>query len=194
MLLPQEERRIMPLKNTDTDYGLLAQAIHWATVLLFAYMLYLGFTMIDMERTPERFDRYGLHKSIGITIFALSILRLLWRWVNHSPSMPDGMAGYERFLAKLTHVGLYVLIIGLPLSGWVMSSAAGYGVTVFDLFTLPHIADKSKELVDLTKEIHEWLVWIAIGVISLHALAALKHHFINKDDVLKRMLLPAKKK
>ncbi len=183
----------MLIRNTKSQYGVVAQLIHWVTAGLFAYMLYLGFTMVDMKYSPAMFEKYGLHKSLGATILAIAVLRLVWRLVNPSPALPDDTPKHEKLAAHGAHFLLYLLLFALPLSGWVMSSALGFPVEPFGQFKLPNLVEPDKALGELMKEVHFYLVWTFIVVASLHILGALKHHFIDKNNILKRMLIPAKK-
>jgi cytochrome b561 len=118
----------------------------------------------------------------------LAVLRLTWRWLNPTPALPDTLKPHERFLARFTHAALYVLIFIMPLSGWMMSSARNFPVSWFGLFQLPDLVGQDKRLYDTLHETHETLATALIVIAALHVLAALKHHFFLKDDVLRRML------
>src|SRR4051812_37121726 len=112
----------MALRNTTQSYGSIAKSLHWLIALLIIGMLIVGLWMIGLPLSPAKFKIYGLHKSFGITILSLAALRLLWKWINESPLLPDAMNKLEKFLAKAGHAGLYVLIFAMPLTGWCMSS------------------------------------------------------------------------
>jgi cytochrome b561 len=118
----------------------------------------------------------------------LACLRLGWRWANPTPTLPDTLKPYERSLARFTHALLYVLLFAVPFTGWTMSSARGFPVSWFGLFTLPDLVPKDKSLYNMLVTTHTVLAWILGGVVTLHLGAALKHHFMLKDDVLRRML------
>lgn len=175
------------LLNTQTDYGWPAKTLHWLIGLLIIGMLALGLTMGDFEG-DTRFALYGIHKSIGAIILGLVVLRLLWRWTNYNPLLPEDFSPLGRLAARGGHFLLYVCMLAMPLSGWVLSNAAGYPVSVFGWFNLPAIVGKNHDLHELAEEVHEWVAYGLIALIIGHIAAALYHHFIRKDLVLRRML------
>ena len=128
------------------------------------------------------------HKSIGISILMLACLRLGWRWANPTPTLPDTLKPYERRLARFTHALLYVLLFAVPFTGWTMSSARGFPVSWFGLFSSRISCPKISPCMTRWSDTHGTLAWILGGVVALHLGAALKHHFMLKDDVLRRML------
>jgi cytochrome b561 len=128
------------------------------------------------------------HKSVGITILALVFLRLGWRWANPTPTLPSTLKPYERALARGTHLLLYVLLFAIPLTGWTMSSARGFPVSWFGFVQLPDLVPKNKALYETLVSVHETLAWSLMAIVALHIGAALKHHFVLNDDVLRRML------
>src|SRR5262249_37343117 len=136
---------------------------------------------------------YARHKSVGLTILALVVLRLLWRWANPTPVLPSTLKPYERALAGVTHFGLYLILFAMPLTGWMMTSARGFPVSWFGFFQLPDFVPKNDSLYNAMKDTHHVLAAALYAIVSLHVLAALKHHFILKDDVLRRMLPFTKK-
>jgi cytochrome b561 len=142
----------------------------------------------DLPLGMKKLAMLARHKSVGITILGLVVLRLLWRWMNPTPALPDTLKPYERVLANLTHAGLYVVLFAMPLSGWIMSSARGFPVSWFGFIQLPDLVGKNKAVYDAMVETHETLAWVLCAIVALHVLAALKHHFWLKDHVLKRML------
>ncbi len=129
---------------------------------------------------------YGLHKSFGVTIFGLVILRICIRLVSHTPGTPDTVRWYESMIEKLTHLGLYALMIALPISGYVMSVAKGHPVAWFG-YLLPDFIGKHESIGHLFKEYHELLAYGIIGLISLHFIGFLKHYFVDKENLLKRI-------
>lgn len=178
----------MSLHNTPTTYGSLSKLFHWVMALLIIGMLGVGIYMTDLPDEPGKFQIYGIHKSLGITLLALALGRLLWRFINTQPAMSLSLSPLLRRFAQGVHGFLYVAMFALPLSGWGMSSAAGYPVSFFGLFTLPALLDKNPALAKILKETHEILGYTLIGVLVVHVVAALVHHFWYKDQVLKRML------
>jgi cytochrome b561 len=148
----------------------------------------LAFMADDLPNGLRKLTLLARHKSVGITILALVLLRLLWRALNQNPELPGNLKPYERVLAHFSHITLYVLLFAMPLSGWMMSSARGFPVSWFGFIQLPDLVPKSKPLYDFFIATHETLAWLLAIVVTLHVAAALKHHFIHKDDVLRRML------
>jgi len=155
-------------------------------------LLIAGMSMVLLPNSPLKFNVYRLHKSFGITVLALVLFRLWWKMRRKAPALPASLAPYERRLAYGGHALLYVLMLGLPLSGWLMSSAAGFGVSFFGLFNLPDLVEPERGLKSDMMELHETLAWVMILMLCLHVAAALMHHFVHKNDVLKRMLPFAK--
>lgn len=178
----------MSLRNTKNTFGSIAKGFHWIMVLGFIALYVIGFYMTGLPLGPEMFEKIALHKSIGILVLGLALFRLVWRFTNQNPELPIDMPAHERIGAHLSHIALYGVMIVMPLSGWAMSSAANYPVSVFGWFTLPNIMDPSKDAVEFLKSFHGIMAWAILALIALHVLAALKHHFINKDNVLTRMI------
>lgn len=178
----------MAIRNTSESFGSIAKFFHWLIFLMILCMLILGFIMSDMPNGPDKLKLYGIHKATGITILGLVLLRLVWKYMNISPELPDGMDAWQRLAAKASHVVLYVLMLAMPLSGWAMSSAAGFPVSVFGWFTMPSLISPNRELVDVFKEAHEVIGYLIIIISLTHGTAALLHHFYYKDNVLTRML------
>ena len=182
----------MPNQSPPNRYSAVAQGFHWLIAALIVLQFTLGWTALELPLGARKLARLDWHKSFGMTILMLAVLRLSWRLFNRPPELPDGMSKIERLLAKLTHVAFYVLLFAMPLTGWLMSSAKNYSVSWFGLFTWPNLIGKNEDNFDLLRSTHEFLSWALLVLAILHILAALKHHFWNKDDVLVRML-PFKK-
>ena len=144
--------------------------------------------MIDLPMSPDKFAAYALHKSIGMTLFALAIARLIWALLAKRPKLPDSMPRWQIIVSKIVEGFLYLLVILMPLTGWLMSSAANTPVSVFGWFTLPDLVEPSEQLVERLKTGHESQSIALMLLSGLHALAALKHHFVDKDRVLLTML------
>jgi cytochrome b561 len=177
----------MTLRNSTTRWGAIAQLLHWLIVALIILQVTLGEIADDLGGM-KKLAMLARHKSVGITILALALLRLLWRGGNPTPPLPDTLRPYERFLAQFTHSALYFLLFALPLSGWLMSSARGFPVSWFGFVQLPDLVSRNRALYDAMLGTHHVLVWVLAAVALLHVAAALKHHFVLKDNVLKRML------
>ena len=180
--------RVMTFRNTTARWGHFSQFLHWLIVVLLVTQVTLASIADDLPLGMKKLAMLARHKSVGITILGLAVIRLLWRWTNPTPPLPANLKPYERFLAHVTHAGLYVILFAMPLSGWAMSSARGFPVSWFGFIQLPDFVPKNKALYDALLETHETLAWALYVIVALHVLAALKHHFMLKDTVLKRML------
>jgi cytochrome b561 len=177
----------MQVRNTTARWGSVAQFLHWLIVALIITQVTLALTAAQLHGMAK-LATLARHKSVGITILMLAVVRLGWRLINPTPPLPLTLKPYERFLANFTHAALYLLIFALPLTGWVMSSARGFPVSWFNQFQLPDLVTKNRALYEAMQETHEALAWTLGAVALLHLLGALKHHFVLKDTVLRRML------
>jgi cytochrome b561 len=182
----------MSLFNTKTEYGSVTKTFHWVMAALMIIMLIVGLAMVEIPNAPDmlnfKFTDYGLHKSIGITILALVFARAGWHLYSRRPDPVESLPRIDRLGASAMHYFLYLLMIIMPLTGWLMSSAAGRPVSVFGLFTLPDLVPADKDASHIYRERHELIGYIIMASLAMHAGAALWHHFIKKDNVLKRML------
>jgi len=165
----------------------VTRLFHWGMLLLFIGIVSIGFYMTDLPLGPKKLKIYALHKSIGLTLLGLAVLRLLWRLGERRPASPP-MPAWQQRSAALTHALLYVLMFVIPLSGWLYNSAAGFPLQWFHLVNLPALAAADPALKVLAKEIHLAGVVVLLVVVALHAAAALKHHFIDHDRTLRAML------
>ena len=178
----------IPWRNTPERYGAVAQLLHWTVVALVITQFVLGFTVAGMPISLQRLMILARHKSIGMTILALVILRLLWRLFSPAPALPAGMPSMQKLGAHASHVLLYGLLIAMPIVGWITSSASHLTVTWFGWFAFPNLVRPDPGLAKLAKATHAAMAWVLLATASLHALAALWHHFVQKDSVLLRML------
>ena len=178
----------MQLRNTTARWGSLAQLLHWLIVVLVIAQVVLASLAADLPLGLQKLAMLARHKSVGITILALVLVRLAWRSFNPTPALPSTLRPYEKVLAHGTHAALYVLLMLLPLTGWIMSSARNFAVSWFNIFQLPNLVAPNQPLYQAMISTHHVLAWILGGILTLHVLAALKHHFVLKDDVLRRML------
>ncbi|MDX2322106.1 MAG: cytochrome b [Moritella sp.] len=178
------------LKNTKTDYGWISILLHWIMALAIFGMFGLGLYMVELTYYDAWYKgSLDLHKSIGILLLGLLLIRTLWRGINTNPDSADERASkFEVTSAHLVHLGLYLLMFTLMVSGYLISTADGRGINVFEVFTVPAIPFAIDNQEDIAGQIHEILAWALIAVAGIHALAALKHHFINKNNTLIRML------
>lgn len=168
-------------------YTPMAKALHWLMALLLFGLLALGFYMQDLPLSPQKLQLYSWHKWAGVTVFLLVIFRLAWRITHRPPALPDHMPKVMQFAAHVGHALLYLLMVAIPLSGWLMSSAKGFQTVWFGILPIPDLVNKNKGLGDLLQMIHQNLNLLFAAVIAGHIGAALKHHFIDKDDILTRM-------
>lgn len=175
-----------PISSHEPRYTGTAVALHWIIAALIICAFTLGWTMTNLEVSPLKLRMVNWHKWVGITILSLAIIRLLWRLTHKPPEMLP-MPTWQRVSAKIIHAALYVLLLLQPLSGWVYSNAAGYPVVYLGIVPLPNLVAKNKQTADVLMERHEVLGWCLLVIVSLHVLAALKHHFIDGDATLKRM-------
>jgi len=170
-------------------YTKTAMLLHWLVALLIIAAFSLGVTMTNMHGlSPAKLQYYSWHKWIGCTVFGLACLRLLWRLTHPAPPYPYAMSKWQQSAASALHGLLYLLIFAIPLSGYFYSLAAGIPVVYLGVVPLPVFIDPNPEWKPILKSIHYVLNVILLGGFCLHVLAALKHHFIDRDDILKRML------
>ena len=178
----------MTFRNTTRAWGALSKTFHWLIVLLIINQWWIAQRADDLPNGPAKIAALGWHKSFGITILVLALLRLVWRWMNPVPSLANVTKSWERALAGLSHVLLYGLIFAMPLTGWMMSSARNFPVSWFHFFQLPDLVRPDKATYELMHDAHHVLFSTLVVVALLHVAGALKHHFIDRNDVLKRML------
>lgn len=176
----------MQLKNSQNDYGFIAILMHWLMALLIIFLLVLGLYMVALPISLQKLKYYGWHKEYGLLVLALVCVRLLWRLTNATPQL--SLPTLEKFAARVAHWSFYGLMFALPLSGWLMTSASGLPVSFFGWFTLPDLIAANETHRLFLMWLHKWLAYGFLALLVLHVAAALKHHFINKDDILKRML------
>jgi cytochrome b561 len=179
----------MPLKNTARTYGLVAVLLHWLTAATIVGLFALGWWMVDLSYYDTWYKRApDLHKAIGVLLFGAMLLRLAWRSVNRSPDPEPNSNPWMPRLARGMHDLLYLLVLSLMLSGYLISTADGRAVSVFDLFDLPALVTGLPGQADVAGKVHWYLALTLAILAAVHALAALKHHFIDRDRTLKKML------
>lgn len=178
----------MQVINNSERWGAISQILHWLVVLLLVTQFVIAAIAEDLPLGMEKLAWLARHKSVGITILGLAIIRLTWRLLSPGPALPDKLKWFERFLASVTHIGLYLVIFLMPLSGWLMSSAKNYPVSWFKLVQLPDMIGKSEEAFEFFKAVHEILAFSLVLLVVLHIAGALKHQFILKDRLMRRML------
>lgn len=178
----------MQIRNDGSRFGAVSQALHWAVVALMVAIFWVAISMDGLPLGPELFRLVNLHKSLGLTILVIMLIRLVWRHVSPPPPLPEAMPGWERRAAHLSHGLFYVLLIAQPLIGVLHSWSSNFPVVVYGLFTLPNPLGPHKAWVEPLEGLHGFLGWSLAALVGLHVAAALKHHFVTRDDVLLRML------
>lgn len=183
-------RAIPPLNSPDVNnpYNPVARTAHWLHVLLLLGSFTLGFIMVDLATSPLKLQMFAWHKWTGVVIFALVGLRLAWRWQHPPPPLPASIPSWQREAARISHRLLYGLLFAVPLSGWLMSSAKGFQTVLFGVLPIPDLLDKNPPVGAALEEVHWLLNKLLLGLIALHVAAALKHYFIDRNEVLARML------
>ena len=172
----------------NARYTKTAKGLHWLMAVLFFGMLGLGFYMQGLPLSPDKLKLYSWHKWVGVTVFLLALFRIAWRVTHQPPALSSSMPRLMQIAAHAGHHMLYMLMFLIPLSGWLMSSAKGFQTVWFGILPIPDLLEKNKLLGDLLQTVHVSLNYLFIAVLIGHIGAALKHHFIDKDDILTRML------
>jgi cytochrome b561 len=168
-------------------YTRTAIALHWLVAVLILGAFALGLYMVELELSPTKLKLYSWHKWLGVTIWMIAVVRLVWRLTHRPPPLP-ALPTWQRIAASTTHVLLYVLVLAIPISGWLFSSASGFPVVYFGVLPLPDLVGKDKELAKLLQWVHATLNYTLMAIIVVHAAAAIKHHFVDRDVVFHRML------
>ena len=164
-----------------------AIVLHWLVALLIFAAFPLGVYMHDLPLSPDKLRFYSYHKWLGITVLLLVAIRLAWRLTHVPPALPASVAAWQRRASVLVHGLLYALMLAIPLSGWLMSSAKGFQTVWFGVLPLPDLVGKDKALGDLLAEVHETLNFTLLALVAVHVAAALQHHFIERRPFLQRM-------
>jgi len=174
---------VKPISYTRT-----AISLHWLTFALIACGFTLAVYMVDLPPSPQQLEYFSWHKWIGVTVFMLAVARLTWRLIHPAPALPAMLPVWQQRAATSVHAALYVLILAIPLTGWLYSSAAGVPTVYLGLVQLPDLLAKDKALAAQLKLVHITLNYTLLTLVVIHAAAALKHHVVDRDDVLRRML------
>ncbi len=176
-------------RNTENRFGTIAIILHWLLAILMLGLLALGLYMVRLPISIQKLQYFGWHKEFGILVLMLVTVRFTWRLRNRVPSLA-GLEKWEITAAHAVHWAFYFFMFSLPITGWLITSSAGLPVSFFGWFTLPNLVTANEANRILYSSIHEWLSYALIVTFCLHTGAALKHHFINKDQILRRMLWP----
>jgi cytochrome b561 len=178
----------MLLRNTPDRFGFVARGFHWLIFLLLIGSFTIAWSMIDLPLGIQKLKLYSWHKWVGATVFLIVLLRLAWRLANRQPKTPPGTPRWQRAAAGLSHFLLYAVLIVMPLTGWVMSSAKNLPLVYLGLVYIPSPFGVDQALAEVMVTVHVTLSILLLVLVGIHVLAALYHHFILRDDVLRRML------
>jgi cytochrome b561 len=173
--------------TTRERYTTPAIALHWLLALMILGALGMGLYMTGLPFSMQRLKLYNWHKWAGVTILVLSAARLLWRLTHRPPTDPPGMPAWQVRVAHAVHIALYGVFFAVPLSGWAYSSASGFPIVWFAVLPLPDFVPVDRDLADTLKLVHHWLAYALAALVALHVAAALKHQFIDRDGLLRRM-------
>lgn len=182
----------MGIRNTTTEFGSLAKALHWLVAIGLFTLLYLGLEQAGMERGPEKTEIRFIHGSIALAVFFLMTLRIVWRFMNDVPAHPGGTAAWQRLSATVVHWGLYAAVFTQLISGGMTVATGGNALPFFGLFSIPLPVAKNEDNHEFWEEIHEFAWKIVAVLIVVHVLGAIYNHFIAKNDVLRRMTVGLK--
>jgi cytochrome b561 len=179
----------MRLRNTRDTYGLAAVAMHWLVAVTVVGLFALGLWMVELTYYDDWYRTApAIHKAIGVLLFGVVLLRLAWRALGPRPTVLASHSALERRAAGIAHALLYLLLFGVMLSGYLISTADGRPIDVFGLFQVPAVISDLPSQADIAGTVHLYLAITLVSVAAVHALAALKHHFIDRDPTLLRML------
>jgi len=171
----------------DAQYRPLAKGLHWLTALLVFGLLVLGLWMVELPFGRPKLQAYAWHKWIGLCVLLLTLARLTWRWRVPPPALPTTVTEWERRLAPVSHGLLLALLVALPLSGWLMSSAGGVAVYWFGIVPLPDLVPRDPRLFEGLCTLHHWLAWTLMAMLVLHLAAVVRHDLLRRDGVFRRM-------
>ena len=177
----------MPVKNTEREYGSVSKTWHWLVLVIVIVLLVIASKSHDLPRGPEKLELVMLHASFGLLLLFVLTARLLWRWMNVSPTRLPHVPTWQHVTSRLVHYGLYLVLFAQALSGMARFATAGYEVPFFGLFDVAFPMDKDEAMNELAGTLHEIFPIILLVLLGLHVLAALYHHFRLRDDTLRRM-------
>lgn len=177
----------VPRQAQANSYRAPAKALHWITAIGVVGLLALGLWMTGLPISLTKLEAYAWHKWIGLTVLVLTVGRIAWRWHAPPPPLPDTVTRWERRLAPLSHALLLVLLLTLPITGWLMSSAGGVEVYWFGIVPMPNLVPRDPDLFERLRTTHHWLAWTLMAVLTLHVAAVVRHDVLRRDGVFRRM-------
>lgn len=175
------------IKNTENSYGLPAKLLHWVMSVVIICLIFVGFIMTEMEPSDQKWQIYGLHKATGLLILLLVAIRLTWRLMNVYVLPPHDLPDWQKKAAYLAHLMLYLFMLIMPASGFLMTVLGGHNVSFYGLFTIEAFTT-NKPIATIFWMIHGYSAYIFAALIGLHIAAAFYHHFVRRDNVFMRML------
>jgi len=179
------------LTNTSERWGSISIGLHWTiAALVLLVQVPAGITMVSVDPGTVQNIGYNIHKTTGIVIFLLAIVRLGWRRSQPVPLLPADLPGWQAQAARATHVLLYLLLFAMPITGFLYTAMGGFPVPFFGLYDLSRLVPVNKPAAEVFKIAHLTLQWVLYVVVALHVCGALHHHVIRKDGILRRMLSP----
>lgn len=178
----------MQIKNTGNSFGIVTIFLHWLMAILLIGLVCVGLYMTSVPVTEFTLKLYGWHKEIGMTVLMLAMFRIVWRLGNINPSL-SSLSRWEQVAARVVHWAFYGFMFALPITGWLMTSSAGFPVSFFGLFLFPDLVSPNETRRAFFQEVHECLAYVLIFTFCVHVGAALKHQFIDKDNILRRIFL-----
>jgi cytochrome b561 len=187
LLLEKTKATFGATMNNDR-YTTIAIFLHWLMAILLIALFVVGIYMSDLPLSPAKLQIYAWHKWAGVTVFLLVLIRLAWRFTHRPPALPSKTSTIMRYAAYAGHSLLYLLMIAAPISGWLMSSTKGFQTVYFGILPIPDLLSKNKSLGDILQNVHQNLNFLFIGIVIVHVGAALKHRWLDKDNVLSRIL------
>lgn len=175
--------------DVEPRYGRVARTLHWAIALSIIALIPLGWYMVRLDYyDPWSYDALAIHKALGMIVLLLAAIMMSWQLAHDRPAVAPPRKPWEEIAAKIIHYSLYAVMLVVPVTGYVISTSAGAGVSVFGLFEVPAVLPKSVPLRDAAISLHYYFSYASFGLIAFHVAGALKHHFIDRDETLKQML------
>lgn len=179
----------MMLKNSADRYGLLAKFLHWISAVLIIGLIWLGWYMVDLTYyDPWYYDSLAIHKALGMVVLLLALLNIIWHFYSRPPQYASTLKPWERLAARLVHTLLFAAMVAIPVTGYLISTSEGDAVSIFGWITVPALFPVNDAARNLAIDLHYYLAYGTAGLVLVHAFAALKHQFVDRDGTLKRML------